>query len=293
MATKRLPIEEQTMLVTGSTDGIGRATAMELARRGARVIVHGRNDERAQRAAQALSEQSGNPRVEWIAGDFSSLRQIRRLADEMTSRYGRLDVLINNAGVVSCEHVMTEDGLEITFAVNYVAPFLLTQLLLDLLKQDEETRIINISSDAHHGAYIEFDNLQGERNYDPYDAYNMSKLALLLFTYELARRLQGTHITVNALHPGVINTKLLRAGYGAGGQSVGEGAETPVYLATSDEVTGQSGKYFVYNQPRVSSRLSYDRDLAKRLWDTTLHLLDVRRMAHPKPWVARPSESRP
>lgn len=276
MMAKRLPIEDQTMLVTGSTDGIGRQTALELARRGANVLVHGRSEAKAEKVAAEIRASSGNAAVDWVVGDLSSLREVRVLANTIQSRCERLDVLINNAGTVSHERRLTPDGLELTFAVNYVAPFLLTQLLLDLMRREEETRIIFVSSDAHHAAYIDFDNLQGERNYDCYEAYDMSKLADLLFAYELARRLQGTHIVVNSYHPGVIDTKLLRKGYGAGGDSVESGAWTAVYLATSDDVAGISGKYFVDCRPVSSSRLSHDRDLAKRLWETTLHLLDLK-----------------
>ncbi len=265
---------ETTILITGSTDGIGKAAAIELARSGARILVHGRNSKRAQAAVESITKESGSSTVEPVVADFASLKQVRQLAADVINRYKRLDVLVNNAGVLSNKRVMTEDGFELTFQVNHLAHVLLTHLLLDLLKSSAPSRIINVSSMVHGSARIEFDNLQGERKYSGYGAYGRSKLANLLFTYELAERLQGTGVTVNALHPGVIATKLLRAGFGGfWGGNVKKGAETIVYLATSPEAT--TGKYFVNCAGAESSALSHDKKLQKEFWSVSERLAGI------------------
>lgn len=258
----------KTILITGSTDGIGKEAAIELAAMGHRVIVHGRTSERAQCAADDIRKKSGSATVETVVADFTSLRQVRAMAGEIIRRFPRLDVLINNAGVYMKERILTEDGFETTFQVNYLAHFLLTHLLLDLLKRSAPSRIINVSSMAHHNAKLSLDNLQGEKKYGAYGAYACSKLENILFTYELAERLEGTGVTVNCLHPGVIATKLLRAGFGGfGGSGVEKGAETIVFLATSPKGDSISGKYFVNKEIADSSLASHSRSLRKALWE--------------------------
>ncbi|HWQ20411.1 MAG TPA: SDR family oxidoreductase [Methanotrichaceae archaeon] len=256
----------RTVLVTGSTDGIGKETALVLARMGANVLIHGRDEEKGRKVMEEIRHKSGNGQIELYIADLSSQRQVRKLAKEVLGSHDRLHVLINNAGVYMPQRRLTEDGIETTLAVNFLAPFLLTGLLQDLLKRSAPSRIINVSSVAHMSARVDLTDLQGERYYDGYNAYALSKLALILFTYSLAEKLRGTGVTVNCLHPGVINTKLLRAGFGPGGAGVEEGARTPVYLASSPDVENVTGKYFKDRRIAQSSPLTMDEGLQERFW---------------------------
>ena len=260
-------MNEITVLITGSTDGIGQECALQHAWSGARVLLHGRNPSRGQAVLEHIRKATGNKLVELFLADFTSLKQVRGLAVEVSARYPRIDVLVNNAGTYMRERQLTEDGFETTFAVNHLAPYLLTTLLLGTLKAGQGSRIVNVSSMVHQNAGWDFNNLQGEKRYDAYAAYSLSKLANLLFTYELSRRLDGSGVTVNALHPGVIATKLLRAGFGSvGGGTVKEGADRIMFLSTSSSVEGVSGKYFVSDVERTSSPDSRDEKLQKELW---------------------------
>ena len=258
----------RTVLVTGSTDGIGRATALGLARMGAKVFLHGRDPEKGRRVREEIARTTGSDQLDLFIADLSSQRQVRKLAAEVAEKHKRLHVLINNAGTFQVERKLTEDGLETTFAVNYLAPFLLTHELLELLEESSPSRIINVASIAHLNAKVDWNNLQGERWYDGFQAYALSKLGIVLFTYELAERLKGSPVTANCLHPGVIRTKLLRAGFGdyPGGPPE-KGARTPIYLASSPEVEGVSGEYFMECRPARSSSLSYNKDLQERFWE--------------------------
>ncbi|MFP4637517.1 MAG: SDR family oxidoreductase [Spirochaetaceae bacterium] len=264
----------QRVLVTGSTDGIGKATATELARRGMEVLVHGRSPERAKSAAADIANEVPDARVEDVSADLASLEQVRALADEVKRRFDGLSVLINNAGVMTNSRKESSDGYELTFAVNHLAHFLLTNLLLGTLRRNTPSRIINVSSMVHASGEIRFEDLQMRRGFSGYRAYAQSKLANVLFTYELARRLEGSGVTANALHPGVIGTKLLHVGF-SGGAPVEKGAETPVYLATSAEVAGTTGTYFTDGKPVRSSSLSYDERLSERLWDVSAELVGL------------------
>jgi len=255
------------ILVTGSTDGIGRQTAQKLARKGSVVLLHGRNPSKGQRVMEEISSVTGSDRLQFFLADLASQQQVHSLAEEIIESYDRLHVLINNAGTFQPERRLTEDGLETTFAVNYLAPFLLTRDLLPLLKKSAPSRIINVASIAHWDAQVDWNNLQGEMHYDAFDAYALSKLCIILFTYALAERLKGTRVTANCLHPGVIKTKLLQAGFGNHlGDAPEKGAETSVYLACSSEVKDVTGRYFEKCKPVRSSPLSYDRELRERLW---------------------------
>lgn len=268
-------VEDAVMLVTGSTDGIGKETARRLAEMGATILVHGRSRERGEETVSDLRERTGNEGLSLVVGDLSSLRETRGIAEQVRAEHDRLDVLINNAGVVAEERIETEDGYELTFAVNHLAPFLLTNLLLEDLKRAAPSRIITVSSTAHGYTKIDFDDPNLERGYSMNRAYARSKLANLLFTYELARRLEGTGVTANALHPGVIGTKLLDVGFGGGGSPVESGAETSVYLATSPEVEGVTGRYFRTRREADSSPASHDEEAQRKLWEMSERMVGL------------------
>jgi NAD(P)-dependent dehydrogenase (short-subunit alcohol dehydrogenase family) len=264
------------VLVTGSTDGIGKATALELARRGATVLLHGRNLQKGEAALEDIRRITGSDRLHLYIADFSSQEQVRRLAAQVREEHDRLHLLINNAGTFEPDRKITEDGWEATFSVNYLAAFLLTQELLDLLKASAPSRIINVASIAHWNGAMDWDNLQGEKSYQGFAAYALSKQALILFTYSLAERLQGTGVIANCLHPGVIKTKLLRAGFGDyPGELPEKGARTSVYLASSQEVEGISGRYFEECKAVCSSPVSYDRKLQEKLWRISKELIGL------------------
>jgi retinol dehydrogenase 14 len=264
------------VFVTGSTDGIGKATALELARMGATVILHGRNPGRCHVVLGEVQKASKNTAAGCFAADLSSMKEVRKLAEDVRANYKHLDVLINNAGVFMTERRLTVDGLETTFAVNHLAPFLLTHLLLDLLTSNAPARIINVSSVAHQRAHMDLDNLQGERKFTGYGAYALSKAASILFTYELAQRLEGSGVTVNCLHPGVINTKLLREGFGGmSGAPLKEGAATSVYLASAPDVGATTGRYFVKKREEESSPATHDSALRRKLWTISERLCGI------------------
>ncbi len=276
-------MQGKVCLVTGSSSGIGKATARELARMGATVVMVCRNRAKGEAAQAEIKEASGNAQVDLIVADLSELSQVRRAASSFTQKYTQLHVLINNAGVAKSEREVTSDGLEYTFATNYLAPFLLTQLLLDTLKASVPARIINVSSAGHTLERIDFADLQGERRYSPIKAYAQSKLAQIYATYELADRLKGTGITVNALHPGSVATnfndglrgfvRFIGTLNNLMGTSVEKGAQTTLYLATSPEVEGVSGKYFSKSKQTPSSKRSYDVAVRKRLWQVSEELI--------------------
>jgi retinol dehydrogenase 12 len=272
-------------LVTGGTSGIGKSTALELARMGATVIIVGRDAQKTAQVVQELREAGGHNRVDSLVADLSSQQEIRRLADEFRSKYSQLHVLINNAGAVFMQRQLSVDGIEMTFALNHLAYFLLTNLLLDTLQASAPARIINVSSNAHTSGSIEFDNLQGEKNYGG-RAYGSSKLANILFTIELAHRLEGTGVTVNALHPGFVATNfgrnngwliaaLVRIFVPLVARSAAKGARTPVYLAASPEVEHVTGKYFYNSKVTPASRQAADREVSRKLWDASARLVQL------------------
>ena len=269
-------------LVTGGTDGIGRVTALELANMGANVIIVGRNPAKSAITALDIREESGNSAVEFFVTDLSSQGQVRRLAKDFKERHQRLDVLVNNAGAFFVRFHRSVDGIEMTFALNHLSYFLLTNLLLDELMGSAPARIVNVASGAHKGARIELSSVHCPNRYLGWRAYSRSKLCNLLFTYELSRRLEGTDVTVNALHPGLVGTNILNNNgligrvmnsvLRARGISVEEGASTSVYAATSSEMEGVSGKYLEKNRIICSSKLSYDQDQAAALWELSARL---------------------
>jgi len=272
-------LEDRVFLVTGANSGIGKATALGLARLGGTVVMACRSATRGEAARQDVVRDSGNSKVYLEIVDLASEESTRSFAEEFKRKYPRLDVLINNAGVYTPHREVTPDGLERTFEVNYLSGFLLTHLLLDLLKKSAPSRIVNVSSSAHSGGTIHFDDLQGEQRYGGFGAYGQSKLAQVLFTRELARRLEGTGVTVNACHPGVIRTNLGMGGTSAVVRFVRmffkgpeKGAETPIYLSISPEVERVTGKYFANKHVREPSRAARDPDVARRLFDVSAEL---------------------
>jgi NAD(P)-dependent dehydrogenase (short-subunit alcohol dehydrogenase family) len=274
-------------LVTGGTNGIGKATARELARMGATVVIVGREAQKTSRVVEEIRVASNNKNVDSLLADLSSQQDVRRLADEFKGKYPHLHVLLNNAGGFFMRRQIGGNGIEMTFAVNHLASFLLTNLLLDTIKASAPARIINVSSNAHASGKIEFDNLQGERQYGP-KAYDNSKLANILFTMELARRLAGTDVTVNALHPGFVatgfaknNGKVIAALVSLitplVARSPAKGAETSVYLASSHNVQGITGKYFYDSHVIPTAPQATDMVVARKLWDVSaemVHLVD-------------------
>ena len=272
-------LEDRVFLVTGANSGIGKATALGLARLGGTVVMACRSATRGEAARQDVVRDSGNSSVYLEIVDLASEESTRSFAEEFQRKYPRLDVLINNAGVYTAHREVTPDGLERTFEVNYLSGFLLTHLLLDLLKKSAPSRIVNVSSSAHSGGTIHFDDLQGEQRYGGFGAYGQSKLAQVLFTRELARRLEGTRVTVNACHPGVIRTNLGMGGTSAVVRFVRlffkgpeKGAQTPIYLAVSPEVERVTGQYFANKHVREPSRAAQDPDVARRLFDVSAQL---------------------
>ena len=274
------------VLITGGSAGIGKATALGLATLGARVAITGRDRARAEAAAIEIRSATGNPDVDAFGADLSSLAEVRRLAAEVLDAYPRLDVLVNNVGGYWASRHVTADGLEHTFAVNHLAAFLLTELLLDRLKASAPARIVTVSSNAQSLGTIDFEDLQGERRYSGQDAYNQSKLASVMFAFELARRLAGTGVTANVLHPGVVNSsfgsedpsrifKFLVPIWRPFMKTPQQGAATSIYLASSMEVEGVTGTYFANCRPQTSSKASYDNNAAARLWQVSARLVGL------------------
>jgi NAD(P)-dependent dehydrogenase (short-subunit alcohol dehydrogenase family) len=276
----------KTVLVTGGTGGIGLATVTALAQRGARVGVVGRSDARGAAAVDVVRRTVPSATVDLFVADLSAQAEVRRLASAVRSAYPRLEVLVNNVGGFWSHRHVTADGLERTFALNHLAPFLLTHELRDLLVASAPARVVTVSSGAQAMGRIDFDDLQGERSYSGQRAYSQSKLANVLFTYELARRLDRTGVTATVLHPGVTRTgfgqedssgwmRLLLPLVRPFMKTPEQGASTVVHLASSPEVEGVTGAYFANRRPRKSSRASYDRALARRLWEVSAALVGV------------------
>lgn len=271
-------------MVTGANSGIGKETAKKLAEMGATVVMVCRSKERGE-SAMAEVKGRGNTKVELLLADFASLDSVRSLAREFVQAHDSLHVLVNNAGVARVRRSTTSDGLETTFQVDYLSHFLLTNLLLGALKRGAPSRIVNVSSASHYGGHLRFDDLNVVRGYSVMKAYSQAKLAQVLFTFELSRRLQGTGVTVNCLHPGAVATNIWGSAMGPFA-FLGKvnrlflippekGAETPVYLASSPEAEGVTGKYFDNKLPKESSAESQDLALARRLWEESEKMADL------------------
>ena len=272
-------------MVTGATAGIGEVTAQAIAQMDANVILVGRSQQKCIDTVTRIKEKTGNSSVEYLLADLSSQAQIRTLAEEFHNQHNRLDVLVNNAGGAFVRRQESVDGIEMTFALNHLNYFLLTYLLLDTLKASSPSRIVNVSSNSHYGASINFADLEGKRKYWWNTAYGQSKLANVMFTYELARRLEGTSVTINALNPGFVATDI--------GKNNGwytrlvlwflrlwaltpqEGARTNVYLASSPEVSDITGKYFFKEKQVKSDPASYDAETARRLWEVSAEMVGI------------------
>jgi len=278
-----MSMEGKRCIITGANSGIGKATAISLAKMNATVIMLCRNKERGEEAQKEIIELTGNNNIDLFICDLSSQKEIRNFVPEFKSKYQNLHVLINNAGVMLSKRNISVDGFEMNFAVNHLAPFLLTNLLLDILKKSAPSRIINVGSAAHRMGKIDFEDLQRENKKGrPMGLYGSSKLAMTLVSYELSRKLEGSNVTVNVVHPGLINTNLGRDRSSTSKgfakkffKSPEIGAETSIFLATSPEVEGITGKYFTKKKTKPSSKESYNEEYAKRLWEISLEMTNL------------------
>ncbi|MEX2684782.1 MAG: SDR family oxidoreductase [Candidatus Sigynarchaeota archaeon] len=282
-------LDGKICLITGATSGIGKATAFGLAKAGGTVVIVARNREKGTSVVQSIKEKTGNTKIDLLIADLSRQADIRNLASTFKQNYDRLHVLINNAGIILFQRVETVDGLEMIFAVNYLSQFLLTNLLLDVIKRSAPARIINMSSNAQGwwGTRLDLNDLQGKKHFSGFLAYAGSKLAIICFTYELARRLEGTGVTVNALHPGLVKTNFGRSDQGKGpgflgfistlfGTSPEKGARTSLYLAMSPDIEGVTGKYWKNCKQIRSAPISHDTGIARRLWDISEQLTGLK-----------------
>lgn len=278
-------MKDKIVLVTGANSGMGKATCIEIAKLGAKVIMVCRDKQRGIEALEEVKEKSNNPSVELMFCDLGSIKEIKELTKEFKRKFEKLDILINNAGVILPGKHRTKDGLELQFGVNHLGHFFLTKELLDLIKKSPSGRIINVASGAHKIGRIYFEDINLDKNYTLWRAYAQSKLANILFTYELARKLKGTNVTANCLHPGAVATNMginRKTGFGTlitktlkpFFQTPREGAGTAIYLATSSEVQGITGKYFYKKKPIKSSMLSYDEHLAEKLWQFSEEIIE-------------------
>ncbi len=256
-------VEEQIILVTGATDGLGRRVARDLFERGATVLIHGRDAARAEATAREIAGGTGNDKLRYHLADLSSIEEVRRLAEEVRSRHDRLDVLVNNAGVILPGREKNRDGVEMTFAVNYLSHFLLTRLLLPLLLRGP-ARVVNVASAAQ--SPIDFDDPMLKRGYDPMRAYSQSKLAMVMHAFDLALELRGSGVTANALHPATLmDTKMVRETFGYARSTVREGTEATVRLAASPELESVTGRYFDGKREARANRQAYDEEARERL----------------------------
>ena len=278
-------MKDKVVVITGATSGVGRAAAIELARQGASLLLIARDPARAANVEREIRELCGRNAVTAFFADLSSMAEIRRAAAEILDHSKRIDVLLNNAGVVQRSHTTTVDGFETTFATNHLAYYLLTRLLLDRLHQSRSARIVNVASEAHHGVSLDFEDLQNQRHYRVLAAYRKSKLANLMFTYELARRIENSGVTVNAMHPGWVATRLgmdggflsrtISAVARVCARTPEQGADTAVWLASSPEVDGVSGKYFLDRREIQSTDTSKNAESQRLLWESSAKMVGL------------------
>lgn len=269
-------MKDKICLITGFTSGIGKATAFGLAEKGTELILICRDKAMGEEVIKEIKIKTGNSNLNLYVCDLSLQKDIRRVVSEIKAHHPVIDVMINNAGGINGTRELTEDGNEITFAVNHLAYFMLTLLLLDNVKTSSYARIINVASDAHQFSKLDFDDLNSKNSYNPMKVYGTTKLANIMFTYELARRLAGTEISVNCMHPGGVNTNFGKNMKGIAGayfrlspfsRKPEKGAETVIWLASTPDVEGVSGKYFMDKKEKKSNSFSYDKDEQKKLWE--------------------------
>lgn len=256
---------QHSILITGSTDGIGKQAALQSAAAGHHVVLHGKNSAKLKNVVKELKHATNNDRIEGYTADFTSLTQVRRMADEIRRDRQTVNILINNAGTYQQRRFLSEDGFEATYAINFLALSYLTLLLLDTLRQNAPARIVNVSSMVHAHPHDFERHLRGETPYEGYQAYAFSKLCVVMFTYDLAQKLKNSAVTANCLHPGVIDTKLLHAAGFSGGAPVQRGADNLIYLATDSALEGATGKYFMEQSESRSSALAFDPVLRDKL----------------------------
>jgi retinol dehydrogenase-14 len=276
----------KVVLITGGTSGIGKAAAVELAGMGAEVVVSGRNEERGREAVEEIKGRSGSGAVSLLLADLSLQAEVRKLAEEFRSGYDRLDVLVNNAGIVQQKRVETAEGIESTLATNHLAPFLLTDLLLDLLKKSAPSRIVTTASEAERWGRMDFDDLQSEKRYGAFPVYGMTKLANIMFTIDLGERLEGTGVTATCFHPGAVNTSFGRGNGDLSSilfrafkpfmRSPEKGADTLVYLASSPDVEGMTGRYFSDRRLITAKSVAYDPEARRKLWEASEELTGIK-----------------
>ena len=281
-----MEIKDKTILITGASDGIGKETALRIAAHGTKIILVGRNEEKTKGVVNEIVKTTNNEKVDYFIADLSDQNQVRVLAEKIKEKYSRLEILFNNAGATFRSWKLTSDDIERTFALNHLSYFLMTYLLMDLIKESGPARIINTSSSGHRTGVIHFDNLNLEKEYSLMKAYRQSKLGNVMFTYELARKMAGTEVTVNALHPGLVKTnigipewgligKLLKPVIFRNAISVEGGSKTSIYLIESDEVEKVSGKYFYKSKEMNTNEASYIVEDQKRLWEVSEGLTGV------------------
>ncbi len=271
-----MDLKDKNAIITGATSGIGRITALAIAEKGARLVLPVRNMAKGEELKQEIGEKTGNTSVELISCHLDSLESIRQFAEEYKQKHDTLHLLVNNAGTWEVKRRESEDGIEMNFAVNHLAPFMLTYLLLDTIKASAPARIVNVSSSAHKQTKMNFDDLEGKKRWSSMRSYGQGKLANILFTRKLAKDLEGTGVTANCLHPGVVSTRLFdkmplvfRKIFGLFMITPDKGAETSIYLAASPEVEGVSGGYFVKKKQARPTRHAMDMDVAERLWEVS------------------------
>ncbi len=262
-------MEKPIVLITGSTDGIGEETALKLAGKNYKIIIHGRNKKKAEKVLKKIKNKTRTSDISYVIGDFESFKDVEKMVKKIDKRLDKLDILINNAGVYENKRKITKDGFEKTFQINYLSPFYLTNMLISLILKSDNPKIVNVASMAHNRA-IDFDNLQGEKKFNGNDAYGRSKLCNILFTFKLARRLKNSNAVVNCLHPGVINTKLLKKGWGGLGSDISTGADNVIRVV---QINDSSGNYYMRGQKSEPAGIANNEEIQDKLWNKSIELI--------------------